>query len=1097
MVNAGLTLPPPSNGQWDTFTLVNPVSIETYNGNGQVTADIQATVGLDGGSVQWASASSADTEITLPSGVTPQMLFNSTDFSGAIGLPPQTSYTAWTTYQYSHTHLSSKYEYYSIPSSGTGTAGQNYLATKYGYEDDSGNSAAVGASPAWMGRRIWTETPDGTITWNVLDAQGNVISTWMGTCDVPSTDYNGDGTCDWHDFEFWLSQHPTATQGPPGTNMVMTSSNTYNADSNVTSTTRYVDSNPADNRTSQYGYDWRDRQTYLVNPTDIQEGMTTYTMTTFDNQDEATDQRQYLYVGSAGGIAAALAAATADPPAPLNPAHDLLLAWTHTAYDTAGQVYESRVYNVAPTTSTSPAPGTVGDYLPTDTWHDGDGNVVATRTGAGPIEKSAYDGMGNLVQTYTCAVASPNSSLSYEQATRVQNTDPVVEQTQSWYDAAGEQGATVDYQALPGSAATGALSAATSYATGSATWYDAIGREVEQTNYGHERTTDATHYFFDGSSQLRLTNGPPTVAVGSPPVPDSSSDYIVSETVYAAPTQCGQVVQTVNNAGIIDETITDPLGRTVRRIQNSDGNVSGSAGSANIAETDTAQDITTDYQYDSFGRLATMTAYDAKGAGKGVMPEATLYLYNSALDASLQTIVVAPDSTDLLAADGNGDWTFTTNAGDHTTTTYDNQEEVATTTDPRGVTHSYSYDALGRQVWDRVTSFGTSGVVDQTVNEIYTVYDPLGRAWWVMSLGQVGGAETILNQVQNSYDGWGNVVQQWQAVSGAVATGTTPSVQYTYQDGASGGGVGQYVRLSQVAYPNGDVINYNYVSPVDQVMSRVSSITVQGATTGTVAYSYLGTGTVASIDYQEPQVKLDYSSGNFAALDRFGRVVSQTWTGYGANNSGTLDGYGYAYNAAGDRLTQTNQTDSALSETYGYDSLDRLISANRADNTFQEWTLDSLGNFTNFNDNGTSQSRTTDAANEIATINSSTATSGYDLAGNMNVTPQPRNTAAAYNCVYDAWNRLVQVSVGSSIVAQYAYDGSAQADRDRAKLRGKYSDVGLVRVLFRVRTCGDLQRLAGNAALSAAGGLSIRLVAARRQDAHSAGRRQRPVVLPD
>jgi YD repeat-containing protein len=87
-------------------------------------------------------------------------------------------------------------------------------------------------------------------------------------------------------------------------------------------------------------------------------------------------------------------------------------------------------------------------------------------------------------------------------------------------------------------------------------------------------------------------------------------------------------------------------------------------------ETDTDSDITTAYQYDSSGRMVTMTAYDAKGAGNGVTAEATKYLYTSAVDASLQTAEVDPDSTDVVSQDPNTlDWSITSGT-DHTSTTY-------------------------------------------------------------------------------------------------------------------------------------------------------------------------------------------------------------------------------------------------------------------------------------------------------------------------------------------------------------------------------------------------------------------------------------------
>jgi hypothetical protein len=49
----------------------------------------------------------------------------------------------------------------------------------------------------------------------------------------------------------------------------------------------------------------------------------------------------------------------------------------------------------------------------------------------------------------------------------------------------------------------------------------------------------------------------------------------------------------------------------------------------------------------------------------------------------------------------------------------------------------------------------------------------------------------------------------------------------------------------------------------------------------------------------------------------------------------------------------------------------------------QDWTLDGLGNFSGFNDDGTSQNRTANAANEISSISGSWIDPTYDAAGNM------------------------------------------------------------------------------------------------------------------
>ena len=97
----------------------------------------------------------------------------------------------------------------------------------------------------------------------------------------------------------------------------------------------------------------------------------------------------------------------------------------------------------------------------------------------------------------------------------------------------------------------------------------------------------------------------------------------------------------------------------------------------------------------------------------------------------------------------------------------------------------------------------------------------------------------------------------------------------------------RYVRLKEVTYPDGRIINYDYShgddAAIDEVMSRLSAIYDDAdddgeIDTGEDVYAscrYLGAGRIVTEDYEEIQVNLDYTANDFAALDRFGRV--ETW----------------------------------------------------------------------------------------------------------------------------------------------------------------------------------------------------------------------------
>jgi RHS repeat-associated protein len=918
-----------------------------------------------------------------------------------------------------------------------GVKGTNYLET------DSYYSA--------VGELISTCNPDGTIDDTVYDYLGNAVAQWQGTYD-PTPDY----------FQSWATNpaNSSATTGPSGTSMVKISSSTYDADGNLIESTAYASATVS--YPTYYQYDWRDRQMGTVGP----DGVATMDVDSdgneaIDNLGEVTETRTY---------ADATYNTTTDQ---IQYTSEDLRGQTTDAYDDQGRVYQSCVYYVAPSTSVAPdqPPGTVGDYLATNSWYDSRGNLVATQTGDGAFQKSQYNSAGELVASYTTVntaeAALTDPAEQYKLAMTV-NGDPnysggdipgdtVVEQTLNWYDPDGQTVATATYQRLPGdTTSTGPLTALDSYVTASVTFYDAAGDDIEDVNYGRQDVIDATEstaFFSYGqpgvaNGSLIATNGIPNMAEASNlRSPNSSPDYIVSQTAYTYDAM-GPVVSTTNNAGIVTWTQSDLAGNTLRTIQDFDGKAYGQAGSGfgssgNVLDTDMAEDLTTDYHYDSAGRLATMTVYDAQGPGTTLQSQVTEYIYGSTVDASLVTAVVDPGSTDTVSQDSSGDWSITTDTGDHTSTTYDWMGDTLTSTDERGVVHTYSYDSAGRQVADTVTSFGSSGAVDQTVNAIVTTYDDMGRVRTVSSEGLVNGVETILNQVEYAYDGWGNESQEWQSQTGPVDTSSTPSVQYIYADGAHGTGVAEYMRLTEMIYPNSRELEYGYGTSgsIDDALSLVATI---GGSDGTYAtYTYLGADTIASQyedlgaanGYADLQIGLDYSTNNFSAWDQFGRVVNQDWNMYSNSGGvltslGTLDGYTYGYDADGNVQWKQNvgQGATGLDELYTYDNLGRLTNVERgtlsgqntSDPTItgatfsQSWDLDSLGNDLN--------AGSYNAANEFTSISGATSNPTYDAAGNLTFDGTNYYT-------YDAWDRLTAVRTGSAtgpLMAHYEYDGTGR-----------------------------------------------------------------------
>jgi hypothetical protein len=96
------------------------------------------------------------------------------------------------------------------------------------------------------------------------------------------------------------------------------------------------------------------------------------------------------------------------------------------------------------------------------------------------------------------------------------------------------------------------------------------------------------------------------------------------------------------------------------------------------------------------------------------------------------------------------------------------------------------------------------------------------------------------------------------------------------------------------------------------------------------------------------------------------------------------------------------------------------------------WAFDALGNWTSVTTDGTIQNRTANQQNEITSISRLT-TPGYDANGNT-TTDQNRHTL-----IFDAWNRLVQVKNGSTVLESYSYDGlNRRATENPGTIRDLY-----------------------------------------------------------
>jgi hypothetical protein len=190
----------------------------------------------------------------------------------------------------------------------------------------------------------------------------------------------------------------------------------------LASVTQHVDATTT--RVTEYQYDWRGRQEYVIPPADDQ-GRTVYTRQHFDNLDQVIKVERYHEQ---------------------SPSADILISRQETFLDDLGRTYETRRYAVNPTT------GSVGNYLAGYTWYDAAGNVIKQQAeGRRSFSKTFYDGLGRPTKQFVgydlseepgCTTSSSSSSSSsgepegHTAATNVEG-DTILEQTETDFDDAG------------------------------------------------------------------------------------------------------------------------------------------------------------------------------------------------------------------------------------------------------------------------------------------------------------------------------------------------------------------------------------------------------------------------------------------------------------------------------------------------------------------------------------------------------------------------------------------------------------------------------------------------------------------------------------
>ncbi|MEO8495591.1 MAG: RHS repeat-associated core domain-containing protein, partial [Planctomycetota bacterium] len=672
-----------------------------------------------------------------------------------------------------------------------------------------------------------------------------------------------------------------------------------------------------------------------------------------------------------------------------------LVALSETRFDDRGRLYQSVRFGV------DPATGSVGNSLTDNTWFDAAGNPIKQLpAGSSQFTKTAYDSLGRGIAQYQ---GYDLDETSYADAGTV-NDDTIIKQSETTYDSASnaiEQITRQRYHNAPATQ-TGTLQSPSltpnARVTYTALYPDATGRKIATANFG--------------------TNG--GAAFTRPAtVPSRSDTVLVTTTAY---NNAGETFSTTDPAGKESRTIRDAMSRNTSQIENYQASGSG-----------TDVNVTTEFTYTADSQIKTLTAKMSSPASD----EVTTYVYGVSPATGSQLTV----NNLLLATEYPED--TSTKREEYA---YNRQQERIEKTDQNGTVHGYDFDGLGRQTQDRITTVGTG--VDSAVRRVETSYDVRGQVDSITSLDNaIVGSGSVLNQSMMRYDDFGQLSTEFIAHSGMVNTSTSPKIQYSYADGSS-----NQTRLTSVTYPGGREIDVDYGTSggIDDSLSRVQQL-IDGATT-LVDYNYLGLGAPVQVSYPQPDVTMDLwdeTTGTYAGLDRFGRIIDLPWIQDPSGTPTDLARIKYGYNRpssptyARDEVARAASAD--LDQLYSYDGLQRLLDFQQgqlnAGNTAitsstltQDWDLDQVGNWDGFNQGVSgvlNQTRTHNRVNEITDISNAVGQPvwtdpAYDDAGNMTLTPRPNAPTEGFTLTYDAWNRITKVETTDStpkLVAQYGYDG--------------------------------------------------------------------------
>ncbi len=311
-----------------------------------------------------------------------------------------------------------------------------------------------------------------------------------------------------------------------------------------------------------------------------------------------------------------------------------------------------------------------------------------------------------------------------------------------------------------------------------------------------------------------------------------------------------------------------------------------------------------------------------------------------------------------------------------TTNTYDSGGNLATSTDARSKTGTYAYDAL-----NRVTSVTYP---DQTIT--YTYDSGTNQKGRLTQVTDASGSTSW------TYDTRGRALSRQQSM------GVTKTLGYAYDSAG---------RLQTLTLPSGNTVAYGYTD------GKITSLTLNGSTT-----------ILSNVLYQPFGPTRGWTWGNstlaIREYDTDGKVTDIDSAGLKT----------YSYDDAFRITGITDAANSSLSQSYGYDLLDRLTSASGT-SLNQGWTYDANGNRLTQTGSAASTFTVSSTNNRLSSISGAlTRSYSYDNTGN---TTGDGSATFTYN---DA-GRMISATK-ASVTTTYALNALGQRVKKTATGSSRY-----------------------------------------------------------